>query len=187
MIFNNHSNLVGLHAFLSPSNYHWINYDEEKLVRTYLNHLAVQRGTELHAYAADAIRLGIRQARSNKTLNSYINDAIGYRMAYEQPLYFSDNCFGTADSISFRNGLLRIHDLKTGNMPASMNQLMIYAALFCLEYDHEPKDIRTELRIYQNDQIQVCEPDSDEISRLMDKIIFSDKTITKVVEGDRND
>jgi hypothetical protein len=29
--FRKHSHLEGQHAFLSPSTYHWINYDEEKL------------------------------------------------------------------------------------------------------------------------------------------------------------
>ena len=32
--FNNHYNLEGQHAFLSASNYHWINYDEEKIEKT---------------------------------------------------------------------------------------------------------------------------------------------------------
>ena len=31
MIFNNHSNLEGQHAFLGASKYHWINYDETKV------------------------------------------------------------------------------------------------------------------------------------------------------------
>ena len=31
MIFNRHDELEGLHAFLSASNYHWINYSEEKV------------------------------------------------------------------------------------------------------------------------------------------------------------
>ena len=186
MIFNEHSNLIGKHAFLSPSNYHWLNYDEEKLARVYLNSLAIQRGTELHAFAAEAIRLRQRLPKSKKSLNSYVNDAIAYRLSYEQPLYFSENCFGTADSISFNRDLLRIHDLKTGNTPASMNQLMIYAALFCLEYNKQPNDIHTELRIYQNDEIQICEPDSDSINRIIDKIIFSDKCINRIHEGDLN-
>jgi hypothetical protein len=32
MNFNEHSTLVGQHAFLSASYYHWINYDDQKLV-----------------------------------------------------------------------------------------------------------------------------------------------------------
>ena len=95
MNFNKHSNLEGQHAFLSPSNYHWINYDEEKLSNVYLKHLATLKGTELHDFACKAISLGIKMPKSQKTLNLYINDAIGFKMTPEQPLYYSDNCFGT--------------------------------------------------------------------------------------------
>jgi hypothetical protein len=106
MIFNKHSDLVGRHAFLSASKYHWTNYDEEKLERTYLAALAVQRGNELHAFAHEAIRLGIKLPRNNTTLNMYVNDAIGYRMTPEQLLVYSANCFGTADAIGFKKGLI---------------------------------------------------------------------------------
>ena len=50
------------------------------------------------------------------------------KMTPEQILYYSDNCFGTADAILFRNNFLRIHDLKTGKIPAHMEQLEIYAS-----------------------------------------------------------
>lgn len=182
MNFNKHSALEGQHALLGASNYHWINYSEEKLVSYYLNKLATERGTRLHAFAKECIELGQTLPRSSKTLNSYVNDAIGYRMTPEQILYFSDNCFGTADAISFRKGLLRIHDLKTGTSPVSMNQLLVYTALFCLEYDVKPAEIKAELRIYQNDQIIVHEPALDEIVPIMDKIISFDKIINKLKE-----
>lgn len=180
MLFNNHKNLEGCHAFLSASQYHWINYDKEKLVDRYKNRLATLRGTELHEYAANAIRLGIKQAKSRKTLNMYINDAIGFNMKPEQVLYYSINCFGTADSISFRNNKLRIHDLKTGETPASMMQLMIYAAIFCLEYNIRPGDIEIELRIYQFDDIVIHNPTAEEIAPIMDIIIEFDKVIENV-------
>ena len=45
MIFNNHSNLEGRHAFFGASKYHWINYDGTKLIETYTNDLAKERGT----------------------------------------------------------------------------------------------------------------------------------------------
>ena len=133
MNFNNHSNLEGMHAFLGASKYHWVNYSDEKLVSTYQKHLATLKGTELHDFAARCIKLGQKLPKSKKTLNNYVNDAIGFKMTPEQVLFYSVNCFGTADAISFRNGVLRIHDLKTGVTPAHMEQLMIYAALFCLE------------------------------------------------------
>lgn len=184
MIFNKHSEIEGQHAFLSASKYHWINYDEAKLAQAYLNFLATQKGTELHDLAAKLIRMGIKLPKSKKTFNNYVNDAIGYKMTPEQPLYFSENCFGTADCISFKNDFLRIHDLKTGANPASMNQLLIYAALFCLEYKKQPKDIHAELRIYQNDEIFVCEPTLDQISPIIDKILIFDKCIDKIREGE---
>ena len=134
MNFNNHSNLEGQHAFLGASKYHWINYGEDKVAEAYRNFLATQKGTMLHAFAAQCITLGQKLPKSQKTLNMYVNDAIGFKMTSEQILYYSDNCFGTADAILFRNNFLRIHDLKTGKIPAHMEQLEIYAALFCLEY-----------------------------------------------------
>lgn len=180
MNFNQHFNLAGRHAFLGASKYHWVNYDDDKLVDTYSKFLAVQRGTELHDIAAKLIKLGLKQPKSKKTFNMYVNDAIGYKMTPEQVLYYSDNCFGTADSISFRNGLLRIHDLKTGVTPAHMEQLMIYAALFCLEYKMKPSEIEIELRIYQSDEIVVHNPEVDEIVPIMDKIVTFDKILTRI-------
>lgn len=180
MNFNQHFNLAGRHAFLGASKHHWVNYDDDKLVDTYSKFLAVQRGTELHDIAAKLIKLGLKQPKSKKTFNMYVNDAIGYKMTPEQVLYYSDNCFGTADSISFRNGLLRIHDLKTGVTPAHMEQLMIYAALFCLEYKMKPSEIDMELRIYQSDEIIVHNPEIDEIVPIMDKIVTFDKILTKI-------
>lgn len=180
MNFNVHSDLAGQHAFLGASKYHWINYDEEKIDNTYKKFLATQRGTELHALAAECIRLGVRLAKTKKTLNLYVNDAIGYMMTPEQPLYYSENCFGTADAIGFRKNLLRIHDLKNGETPGSFQQLKIYAALFCLEYRMNPNDIGIELRIYQFDDALIHEPTPEEIQYVMNKIIVFDKRITKL-------
>ena len=180
MIFNKHSNLEGQHAFLGASKYHWINYDENKIAEAYNKFLATEKGTVLHGFAAQCITLGQKLPRSNKTLNMYVNDAIGFKMIPEQILYYSDNCFGTADSISFRNNFLRIHDLKTGLIPAHMEQLKVYAALFCLEYKKKPSDISMELRIYQNDEILIENPMVDDILPIIDKIISFDKIITKI-------
>lgn len=180
MNFKAHSNLEGQHAFLSASKYHWINYSEEKLAESWMKYMATLRGTELHDFACKCIRLNQRLPKSQKTLNMYVNDAIGYRMTPEQPLYFSNNCFGTADAICFRQNMLRIHDLKTGQIPAHMQQLEVYAALFCLEYDQKPDDIGMELRIYQNDEILVHEPHREHISSIMEKIVVFDKRIEKL-------
>ena len=114
MIWNEHLRLIGSHAFLGASKYHWINYDDRRLKESYKNFLAAAKGTELHEFAATCIRLKQKLPRSTKTLNSYVNDAIQFRMTPEQVLFYSENCYGTADSISFEDNLLRIHDLKTG-------------------------------------------------------------------------
>lgn len=180
MRFNNHSDLSGAHAFLSPSSYHWINYDVEKLDRTYRKRLAAMRGSELHEFAKSAILLGQKLMDNGKTINQYVNDAIGYRMVPEQVLYFSENAFGTADTIKFSDGLLRIHDLKTGENVCSMNQLKVYVALFCLEYDVRPSDIHIELRIYKSNQVEVCVPELDEIVHIMDQIVVFDKHIQQI-------
>lgn len=153
MNFNRHSNLEGQHAFLGASKYHWINYTDDKIADSYVRFLATQKGTVLHAFAAQCILLGQKLPKSQKTLNMYVNDAIGYKMTPEQILYYSPNCFGTTDAICFRNNFLRIHDLKTGEIDAHIEQLEVYAALFCLEYHIRPADIEMELRIYQHDQI----------------------------------
>lgn len=171
-----------MHAFLGASKYHWINYDADKIAASYLNHLATIRGTELHEFAAQCIRLGQKLPKSHKTLNMYVNDAIGYKMIPEQILVYSENCFGTTDAISFRNNFLRIHDLKTGVTPAKIEQLMIYAALFCLEYEIKPGSIEMELRIYQNNEILHHEPTAEEILPIMDKIITFDKIIDNIKE-----
>jgi len=180
MNFKKHLDLEGQHAFLGASKYHWINYDEAKLVESYSKFTAAQRGTVLHDFASQCIRLGQKLPKSRKTLNMYVNDAIGFRMTTEQPLFYSENCFGTTDAISFRNGLLRIHDYKSGVTPARMEQLEIYAALFCLEYKIKPIDIDIELRIYQSDEILHHKPTSEELVPIIDKIITFDKVITKI-------
>ena len=182
MIFNKHSALEGQHAFLGASKYHWINYDESKVAESYSKFLATQKGTELHDFAAKCISLGQKLPKSQKTLNMYVNDAIGFKMVPEHPLFYSENCFGTTDAITFRNRMLRIHDLKTGVIPAHMEQLEIYAALFCLEYKIKPADIEMELRIYQNNQILYENPTAETIVPIMDKIITFDKVINKIKE-----
>lgn len=182
MIFNKHLNLEGQHAFLGASKYHWINYSEDKVAESYSRFLATQKGTQIHEFAAQCIRLGQKLPKSKKTLNAYVNDAIGFKMTPEQILFYSDNCFGTADAIVFRDDLLRIHDLKTGAIPAHMEQLEVYAALFCLEYKVKPADIRMELRLYQSDDILVGNPTVEDIAPIMDKIITFDRIINKIKE-----
>ena len=183
MIFVNHSNLEGLHAPFSPSQPSWLRYDDDRALEVYTNKKAAELGTRLHAWAAETIQLGIKQPRSKKTIYAYVNDAIGFRMATEVVLYYSDRFFGTADAISFRDNFLRIHDLKTGKTPVHMEQLEIYAALFCLEYRFKPGDIDMELRIYQIDEIIVHNPTASDILPIMDKIVRLDKILKNYEEG----
>lgn len=182
MRFNKHSAIEGKHSFLSASKHAWTGYDDEKLDRVFITALAAKRGTELHALAHDMIRLGVKLRDTQKTLNMYVNDCIGFRMTPEQPLFYSDNAFGTADAIAFRKNLLRISDLKTGATPVSVRQLEVYAAYFCLEYRLKPFNIDIELRIYQSDEIHEWVADPDVIFHIMDKIVTFDKRINALKE-----
>jgi len=182
MEFNRHTNLEGLHAPFGASKSSWLRYDDEKVIEVYQNMKAAEKGTRLHEWAAETIKLGLKQPRSSKTIYAYVNDAIGFQMETEVVLFYSERFFGTADAISFRNGVLRIHDLKTGVSPVKMEQLEIYAALFCLEYRIRPGEIDFELRIYQNDEVLVHNPTTENITEIMDKIIHLDK-ILQNMEG----
>jgi len=177
MVFNNHNNLEGLHAPFGASKHAWPRYDDEKAIVVYQNLRAAELGTRLHEWAKNTIDLKIKQPRSKKTIYSYINDAIGFGMTTEVVLFYSPYFFGTADAISFRNNFLRIHDLKTGTTPVSMEQVFIYVALFCLEYKIKPSEIQIECRIYQNDDILIANPDANIIIPIMDKIIHLNKIL----------
>lgn len=207
MIFNEHSNLKGKHAMLAPSQPHWLRYSEDQLFQRYASQYAQTMGTLLHELAETLIENNLKLKKSDKLVvlahllkngiprnvidmdriynnfMTYVNDAIGFKLTPEQILYYSDYCFGTADAISFRNNFLRIHDYKSGSIPAKMEQLMVYAALFCLEYKVKPGEIETELRIYQNDEILHHEPTAEELVPVMDSIIQHSKFMEQLEEG----
>ena len=63
-----------------------------------------------------------------------------------------------------------------------MDQLLIYAALFCLEYKIKPGEIEFELRIYQNDEVLVDKPTAEDVLPVMDIIIHLNK-ILENMEG----
>ena len=184
MQFNQHRNLSGMHAPFSPSSPSWLRYDDDKATEVYLNRKAAELGTRLHSWAAETIQLGIKQPRSKKTIYAYVNDAIGFKMNTEVVLFYSERFFGTADTICFRNNTLRIHDLKTGINPVKMEQLEVYAALFCLEYKIKPGDINIELRIYQNDEVIYHNPTAEDIVPIMDKIVHLNKLLEKIESED---
>lgn len=197
MNFNKHSDLVGRHAVLGASKFQWLNYDDEKLMNSYVSSYAQSIGTLLHEYAQEHITYGIKMLKSDKhnmllhllkngipgevinadflfpNLMAYVNDAIGFKMTPEQVLWYSDYCYGTADTISFRNNFLRIHDYKSGVTPAHWEQVMIYAGLFCLEYRIKPTDIETELRIYQAGEVAVCNPNPSDIVSVCNRIVHA--------------
>lgn len=211
MNFEKHSNLSGLHAPFSASQPYWIGQDFEENKRRYASKWIPTVGTVSHAFAEAMIRKKIKLSKSdmkmyklylleNKVqcipywvvdqldlpglfanLIPYINDAIGFRMTPEQILYYSSRWFGTADSISFFDNILRIHDLKTGKITAKMEQLMVYAALFCLEYRMKPGSIDMELRIYQNCEVICHNPTAEDILPIMDQIVTQDKLFEKMI------
>lgn len=209
MIFNQHSDLEGQHAFLSASKYSWLNYDQEKLATAYRNQYATTIGTILHDLAHRCIKNKVKLSKSDRhlvlltllengvpqglidandileTLAPFVNDALGFRMETEQVLYYSENVFGTADAISFKNNFLRIHDYKSGITPVHMDQLYIYAALFCLEYVVKPENIKIELRIYKQGEVLHEEPDPEVIRAIMNKIVDSDRFLRKLKEEER--
>lgn len=206
MNWNQHRNLEGSHAFLSASKYGWLTKTNEEIVQSYTNSFAQSIGTLSHAFAADYIRFREKLKKSDSrtlkmdlmrrgipeyaidiraffpTVMRYVNDSIDYMMDPEVLLYYSDLCFGTADSIQVLNGVLRIHDLKTGTTVAKIDQLKIYAALFYLEYGQKPERLRTELRIYQSDDVLVHEPEVEEIREVMDAIVEKDRVLQKLKE-----
>ena len=199
MIFNKHLELEGRHAVLGASKHGWLNYDDKQIVKSYQSSFAQQIGTLIHAYAKDKIlyRQPMEDNRSERNamvlhllkngipynviqtenlfynLMPYVNDAIGFKMIPEQPLFYDEYSFGTADAISYGRNILRIHDLKTGVSPASMEQLMVYAAWFYLEYKKEVnfQKSRTELRIYKDREVIVHTPTNHDISEIMEKVI----------------
>jgi len=206
MRWNDHSKLIGTHAFLSPSQPTWLKKEPDELIEGKKNSYSQQIGTLLHEYAADCIkfreklkktdmhgvkfdlmRKGIPEYvidinRIYPTFMNYVNDAIGYGLDPEVVLYYSDECYGTADAINVDNKILRIHDLKTGVKPAKMEQLMVYAGLFYLEYSMKPEKVRAELRIYQMDEVLVFEPEAEEVREVMDKIEEQDRVLKSIIQ-----
>ena len=202
--FNKHFDLKGKHAILSPSTPAWLNFNEEQILKRLQSQWASTVGTVVHEWAEGRIRhrLKVNKFQKNDLLfyllqknvpdyafdldflfdnvSNYINDAIGFRMEPEVILYYSENCFGTADAICFRNNILRIHDLKTGTSKVHIEQLLIYAAYFCLEYKVRPGDIKIELRVYKNDEVIAWNPTAEDIVPIMDKIVHLDKLLQKI-------
>lgn len=208
MNFNRHLQQEGKHAILSASSWRWLNDDQDSLIKRISSQYAQTIGTILHAIAYKHIKYRIKMNKYDKknvmmellangvpsivvdsidfdsmfdNLMAYINDGVGFKMHPEVVLYYSDNFFGTADAITYNENerFLRIHDYKSGVIPAHIEQLEIYAALFCLEYRFKPSEIDIRLQIYQNNEVLCHDPGPDEIRDVIDKIIDFDKFITQ--------
>jgi hypothetical protein len=120
-------------------------------------------------------------------LMRYVNDCVAFKMAPEVVLCFSRNCYGTTDAIHYNEEthFLRIHDYKSGTTPAHMEQLMIYVALFCLEYAIKPSSLSgCELRIYQGSEPIIYEPAAEEITQVIEIILTRDNFMNKMREED---
>ena len=211
MEFHVHRHLEGKHAIFSASSWYWLNDEPDELVNRLCSQYASTIGTILHNLARKHIKYRIKLHKYDKNnvvlelltngipaivvdtidfdsmfdnLMAYVNDCIGFRMEPEVVLAYSDNFYGTADAVHFsdKDRFLRIHDYKSGVTPASMNQLKIYTALFCLEYGFKPGNISTELRLYQSNEVIIDNPEADDIAPIMDKIVTTDKFLTRINE-----
>lgn len=183
MEFNKHYELDGKHSYLSPSQYAWLGYDEGKMKRRWINEKKKEEGTFLHAMASMMIKTRTEAADINKAINLFVNDAIGFRMASEVVLKYSDNAFGTADAISYdaKKKILRIHDLKTGLTKPSFKQLDVYAAYFCLEYNVNPTKITVIERLYQGMGYVENIPAPVDIKWTMDRVIAADAEVNEAI------
>lgn len=209
MNWNRHYNLEGQHALLGASRPNWAMDEDEQFHQRVLASYASTIGTLMHDIAKKYISHHFKMHKYDKSsvvldlidsgiperiidildfdsmfinLMAYVNDAVGYGMDPEILLYYSDNCFGTADTIGFyeRQKCLRLHDLKTGRTPAKIEQLLIYAALFCLEYRVKPEELNEiELRIYQLGEVLVHKPSAEEVRYFMNRIQQRDQDLDK--------
>ena len=208
MIWNEHSELQGKHAVFAPSNPSFLNYslepeNEDVIFQRFAAQYSAQIGTIVHDFAQDRIRYNQKLHKTNRSdllirllkagippivinmdylysnLIPYVNDAISFRMDPEVILKYSDDCFGTTDTICYRDKELLIHDLKTGRAPVHMDQLLSYAALFFLEYKAAPETTSTILRIYQASDILEDRPEPERIRAAMTQIVELDKKVKK--------
>ena len=188
MDWNNHWQYEGKHAILSPSGYHWHNYDVEKMERVMWNSYAKEDGTRLHNLASEMILYNIMPSDNENALNQFVIDALTMfdePMKSEQILIYSDNAFGTADAIYYdeKKHHLQVHDLKTGVSKPSFKQLYTYCALFCLEYGFKPEKMTFECRLYQLGAMAFDIPEGAQIREIMNKIVELDKAIVSVKEA----
>lgn len=184
MIFNQHHELEGRHAILSPSKYYWISYTNEKLYSWLKSCRAASEGVETHDFARRCIERGVKLPKRKKTLNMYVNDAINYGLTPEQVLYYAPNCFGTTDAIGLIDGTLYIFDLKTGEHEGDFRQLEIYAGLFSLEYPQEWNSVQNVvLRIYQYNGFRESSVTVEEVNSIASRIVEANQILEDIPNG----
>lgn len=120
------------------------------------------------------------------SVKMFVCDSIGFRMESEQKLSVSKVIEGTADAVRFypKDNLLRISDLKTGSRPAKIEQVFIYAALYCYENRLDPLKTNFEARIYQNGEIYIEQPTGEEIKSLLNTILHINEVVSKFERGE---
>jgi len=195
--FNDHKDLEGKHALFSASGYHWLNYDKQTFINRYLSSFSAGLGTAIHELAHDCIVNRTKLTKHDVHLVDYImfknfiprecydaneildnlipfvNDAIGFRMSSEVVVCYNKYFFGTTDAIRYDDfeQTLRVHDLKMGKNPVKMEQLYIYCAEFCLEYNVDPRKLKKiTTAIYQLGEIIEDEPPGTYIHEIMELI-----------------
>ena len=206
MYWNDHHEYEGLHAFLGASQHYWLGWTDQILYQRYKNSFAADAGTVIHDLASRCIKRRIKLTKDdinlikmelmnnsipfnvididkilNNTIN-FIDYCIDNNMSSEIILFYSKYAFGTTDAISFDGKTLKIADLKTGVIPAKVEQLLIYAALFCLEYNVDPNNIKTELRIFQSGEVLAWEYSGNDIQYYMDRIVETENKLQNFIK-----
>ncbi|WP_130837536.1 hypothetical protein [Lachnoclostridium sp. Marseille-P6806] len=207
----------GQHAIFAPSQKFLTRdqLTTEQLDNIIRAKYAAQIGTIIHAEAArmilqkksvtkakviDRIYNALWEAHIPDRLNTpelyldtvlpYVKDAIGFDLIPEQPVVYQyPIAYGTVDAIRYNpvKHELRIHDLKTGKIAASLDQLIEYAAYFFLEYHLKPADTSIILCIYQNGEILTGIPKASDILPVMSRAIELTKYVKNNYIGGDND
>lgn len=174
-----------LHATFSPSDKSWLNYDREKIRQRVMVARAVQRGTELHELAEHCIRIKTPLDNSNGVIATYVRDCIDFDMSTEHTLTYSEDIGGTADAIRFDdyNNRLYVFDLKTGDRKTSIDQVVIYAALWCLLHYVNPLSITFDLRVYSRSHPQRLVSGDEQDEMLVSQRVYDAAESIKYVQS----
>lgn len=158
--------------------------NKRELMRSFKSYIYQKYYSEIYGLSAFGEKLLKNMkyvpAESYATVIGYINDAISFKMKPEERLRYSENFFGTADAIKDLGDTLIIFDLKTGTASPHVEQLLIYAALYCLANSKNPEQMNFELRLYQGNDIFVATPSAEDIRPIMETIVEFDKIMNRL-------